>query len=298
MLRVILRAATQLHPEPGLGSWARRLRFMGRAVVCRRLVRRWVAAEPAGSLGADLRDRPGSLGIVVWPYINKDWEAPRRFDAVFEHHEAVGQLPLLQLRLSQSRELFDLEDVFPGLRVVLDRAPWFQREGELVLNLFVREERVYSVAFSLGRHEGLRVAFVGGVQGRDIEGIGDLYKAITKKLHGARPRDFLITVLQLVCEAAGVEAILGVGDAHRHHRHPYFAANGQQTPSADYDEIWRDRGGTPLHGTGFIRVPARWEARREDEVPANKRAVYRRRNELYLRLQQSLLVQMVPGPPL
>jgi uncharacterized protein len=293
ILGLIQRAALQVHPEPGLTSWVRRLRFMVRALACRRLIGRWAAAEPSSSLAADLRDRPGSLGIVVWPYINKDWPAERRFEAVFEHHERVRDLPLLQLRLAQSRDLFDLSDLFTGLRVVLDRAPWFQREGELVLNLFLHEERVYSVAFSFGLHDGSRVAFIGGVQGRDIEGIGDVYKAITKKLHGARPRDFLVTVLQLICEQSGVQAMLGVCDAHRHHRHPYFSAAGKQTPSADYDEIWRDRGGTPLTGSGFFRIEARWAPRNEDEVPANKRAVYRRRNALYLRLQASLSSQSV-----
>ena len=83
--------------------------------------------------------------------------------------------------------------------MVIDQAKWFMREGQLVINLFVGEVRMFSLAFSLGRDGGERTAFVGAVQGRDIEGVADEYRDLTKAAHGMRPRDLLFEIFRMLC---------------------------------------------------------------------------------------------------
>ena len=43
-------------------------------------------------------------------------------------------MTVLDIGLSDSMVVAGLSDVSPGLRLVVDRAPWFVREGGLVLN--------------------------------------------------------------------------------------------------------------------------------------------------------------------
>ncbi|EMX5222611.1 DUF535 family protein, partial [Klebsiella oxytoca] len=67
----------------------------------------------------------------------------------------------------------------------------FQEEGELMLLMFLGDKRVYSICFSCtddGR------AWIGGIQGgKDID--NEEVKALTKELHGTRPKNLIITLL-------------------------------------------------------------------------------------------------------
>ena len=68
-----------------------------------------------------------------------------------------GDLAFLRFPVDGSLEVANLEFVAPGLRIVLDKASWFLREGELAINLFVEGERLYTLAFTLGQAEAGRV---------------------------------------------------------------------------------------------------------------------------------------------
>lgn len=285
MLGMVLAAASAAYPmRTPVDAW-HRARFVASAIRHRRLIRSWLEAPGVGGLLSVLRDHhPHMIGIVEWPYLHKDWDVTRRFDAVRGHYVEVERLAWLQVALDEARLVSDLGAVVPGLRVVLDRPKWFMREGELTLNLFLGDERIYSLAFLLGRSQGVRTAFIGAVQGRDLEGIEATYRNLTRKLHGARPRDCLLTVLQMVCGAAGVQRVLAVAEDCRHHLHPYFRGKGNFHPSADYDVIWTDRGGHRVAG-GFFELPVTAARRAEAEIPSRKRAMYRRRYSMYDEIQ-------------
>jgi len=160
------------------------------------------------------------------------------------------------------------------------------REGQLVINLFVGEVRIFSLAFSLGRDGGERTAFVGAVQGRDIEGVADEYRDLTKAAHGMRPRDLLFDIFRMLCSVLGVTRILAVSDQFRHHRSAYFGGPDQQF-SKNYNEMWIDRGGEPA-GPMFFAIRVEGARRELSEVPAKKRAMYRRRYDMVESIGQQL----------
>lgn len=244
--------------------------------------------EPSEFQSETLTTRPQALGLIEWPYLHSEWSLQQRLEAFRTHHDLVDQLPLLRVPVGQRRDLCDLAHVEPGLRLVLDRPIWFLREGEICLNLFLKETRIYTVAFNV-EHDaqgGMR-ATVGGVQGRSIEGAREIYAHLTKALHGARPRDFLIAVLLMLCQQLGIQTIRGISDRYRHHRSSYFAGGAEKTQTADYDEIWSDRGGE-LHPDGFFHLAAVWIERSLEEIPSKKRAMYRRRSEMYAEIRQQV----------
>ncbi len=292
---LLLTAAHHLHPLDGPQGLWRRARFVALAIRYYPLI---VTLLESGAIAAALAERPQLLGAVEWPFLHKDWSVRRRFEAMRSHHSEIENLPWLRVHMNESRVVTDLHDVVPGLRVLIDRPDWFLREGKLAINLFLENERIYTLAFALDRSGSQRIVRIGAVQGRDIENIEAIYRDLTKKLHGARPRDFLFTVFQMICGAAGVDRILGVSEACRHHLHPYFGRKLRTTPSANYDEIWKDRGGVPAQ-EGFFELPLRPPVRSESDIPARKRAMYRRRYELYDRIAADVRrLAAAPNPEL
>lgn len=263
----------------------RRLSFMAAAVRHRAVLLPLMHAN--GGLKRMLARRPETFGVLVWPYVCLSWDASTRLARVGDHWTAVETLvPALNFPPGDEYELLDLADVMPGLRVVLDQPKWLMREGQAVLNLFVGECRVFSLVFSL-RIEGTLTACIGAIQGRNIEGALDIYKAMTHALHGMRPRDFLIDLFRALCRAIGVSSIHAIADAKRHHRSPYFGNKFAKQVTMDYDEIWRDRGGEPLNVDFFV-LPVDAIQRKLEEIPCKKRAMYRKRYEMLKQTEAAL----------
>ncbi len=248
----------------------------------------------AGSaLQRAMLQRPETVGVLVWPYMCASWSPAERLRRVVGHFEAVeSRVPALDLDADASLELVSLGDVAPGLKVVLDRPPWFMREGQLALNLFMDDTRIYSLAFSVNLDGESLVVHVGAIQGVAAEGIQHDYKELTKALHGMRPRDFLVELLRTLCRCIGAAAILAVADGSRQHRSRYFGEAKAEKLSLNYDDIWTERGGVHDASPDFFRLDTETPVRSLDEVPSKKRAMYRRRYELLLvvedRLKQGL----------
>ncbi|MEB6589173.1 MULTISPECIES: VirK/YbjX family protein [Pseudomonas] len=226
------------------------------------------------------------LGVVQWPYISKCWEAAQRLEVVASHYEVMaGQFPaLVLLGRDDSQTLCDLSSHSPGCRLVLDRPVWFRREGELVLNLFQGDLRVASLAFTLCRTQGELCLFIGAVQGIhkgvDSETSLAIYRDLTKDFEGLRPRSLLLEALKCLARALGVVHLYAVSDACRHHRHPYFGSDKAQDLAANYDVIWQESGATASNREDFFAIPLAPAQRAEHDIPAKKRAMYRRRQAL------------------
>jgi uncharacterized protein len=234
-----------------------------------------------------LRARPDVLGVLVWPYIHRAWGVSERLSAIERHYHFIEQQPWLHVPIGPRIRLADLSQVRPQLTLQLDRPAWFIREGELTLNLFLGALRLYSVAFSFGELEGKPVVRVGGIQGRSMSSALETYAELTKDLHGCRPRDFLVQSLFCLCASVGIDRCLAISEDDRHHRHRYFAKSHGHMPSANYDSIWRDRGGV-ARDDGFFEMPTELHFRHDNEIPSRKRAQYRRRYELLHRVQSQL----------
>jgi uncharacterized protein VirK/YbjX len=246
------------------------------------------AQRMSRALGQDRFERLGvdCIGVVQWPYISKCWSAPQRLEAVASHYEVVAAhcAPLLLLRRDEHRQLCDLSAYSSGCSLVLDRPIWFKREGELVINLFQRELRVASLAFTLCREAQGLCLYIGAVQGIhkgvDSETSLTIYRDLTKDFEGLRPRSLLIEAIKCVARTLGAVCIYAVGDDYRHHRHPYFGTDKHQDLAANYDVIWQENGAGPSDREDFFTIPLAPAQRAVEEVAAKKRAMYRRRHAL------------------
>lgn len=226
------------------------------------------------------------VGVVHWPYISKSWSPKNKLSVLASHYEVVTKScpQLLLLGRSDSLLLSDLSEFAADCSLVLDRPFWFMREGELVLNLFQRDLRIASIAFTLCRTDTELCIFIGAVQGihKGVESELSLsiYRDLTKDFEGLRPRSFLIEVIKYIAINIGVEKIYAVGDGYRHHRHPYFGAHKALELAANYDVIWLEHGAIPSEREDFFEIPMMLSRKPLDSIASKKRAMYRRRYEL------------------
>ncbi len=232
-----------------------------------------------------MAQRPELVGVAIWPYICSSWSAETRLQRIDEHFRVIEKMdPALDFRVNAMLPLLDLDDVATNLRVILDQPKWFIREGLFVINLFILDARIYSLAFSLAFESDEVVAHIGAIQGVDVDGILADYKDLTKALHGMRPRDFLVELFRIFCRSIGVTRIYAVDDAKRQHRSSYFGLAKSEELLLNYNDIWLERGGVQ-NGEDFFVFSVDPPMRNLDEVPSKKRAMYRRRYELLQSLE-------------
>lgn len=229
-----------------------------------------------------MKARPSMLDAVIRPYQSTNWNTRTRLTKLLAHYEAMVKLRWL-FDPHEDREvtLCLLADVHLGLRLVLDEAIWFKDEGPMVISLFLDADRIFSIAFALREEDGGLVAHVGAVQGRsprDLPGILERYRELTRAAHGMRPRDLLIELFRTLCASLAVSRILLVSDAYQQHRDPYFGQSRNDV-RACYDDVWLERGAVRIDETMF-ELPLYANLRTPDQIPPRKRGLYRRRYDM------------------
>jgi uncharacterized protein VirK/YbjX len=248
-------------------------------------------ASADNAVGRAMRLRPRLLDPVARPYLCASWDTPTRLHKIALHYETVEALGRpVHMGPKDEIELLAAPELGEGMRFVLDEATWFQREGPLAFNLFSGKTRLFTLAFALRRENDVLTAHVGAIQGRDIPGVLDTYRDLTRAAHGMRPRDLTIELFRSFCQCLGVERILLVSDSHRQHRAAYFGANAPKVLS-DYDAIWTERGALRVDASAF-EMAVQQSRRDLEETPSRKRGQYRKRyamlDEFEARLAENL----------
>jgi uncharacterized protein VirK/YbjX len=302
---LIIKSMFSVHPGYSPRALKNKLKFL-LLVAQHRSALTSFFSRMTNALGASGVEKLGvdCIGVVQWPYISKTWSAEERLNVIASHYEVVTEnCPQLLLFGRDDRlKLGDVSEWAEGCSLVLDRPIWFMREGELVLNLFQADLRIASIAFTLCRTEEGLCLFVGAVQGIhkgiDSDTSLTIYRDLTKAFEGLRPRSFVIEVLKHVAARIGVARIYAVGDAFRHHRHPYFGAKKAQELAANYDVIWLEHGATPANREDFFEIPMAPSNKPLETIAAKKRAMYRRRYELldstFEKINNVLITSAVP----
>jgi uncharacterized protein len=284
----IWKASAKVCEGSGLVAASRRVRFFARALLVHDALKPFIHAPPESALGRLLAQRPETVGAAIWPYQCLSWDARTRLARIRDHCFAVDRIGRpLDFKANDSLRLLDLSEIRAGLHVVLDQPRWFMREGQFAINLFLNETRLYSLVFSLYHDEDGLTAFIGAIQGRDIEGILEEYRDLTKAAHGMRPRDLLIEIFRLFGQAIGLTCILAVSDENRQHRSSYYGDGASKKINVDYNEVWEDRRGIRNDSTCY-RLDVQSSERDLNDIAAKKRAMYRRRYAVMRALGQQL----------
>jgi uncharacterized protein VirK/YbjX len=283
VLKLIVTAARKIHHGSSVTSFKRRTFFIWRALKYRTQLgefwERLRRASPEGRLPVYV----DVVGVIEWPYVNNCWTVTQRLDRIATHYEllASASRSLLALDKRTAVRLVDLSKFSGHCEILIDRPLWLKREGELVLNLFRDSLRVASMPFILTVEDGTPAIIIGGTQGihrgMSTEESLQIFRELTKDFEGLRPRSLLIEILRMIANALQIKRLLAVADENRHHRHRYFGPDKQSKLAVNYNEIWTEHGGSASPVPGFYELPVHPMRKELTDIPAKKRAMYRRR---------------------
>ena len=292
----IINAANINHREFSFRSISSRCLFIYNAYKHKAEVISFVNRLSALPNGNKLSVSAQMLGVIEWPYLHNQWDIRTKLNNIATHYELLAKLKsnLLHMNLGSSFEILNLSAHSDAVKIVLDRAAWFTREGELLINIYRKSLRIASIAFTLGEKENVTVAYIGAIQGVH-SGISSedslaLFKLLTKDFEGLRPRSLLLEVLKVVLKKLGVAQIYAVSEQNRHHRHQYFRNNNKTIFVNDYNPIWEENGGILDINTGFYALAITPAIKNMDDIPSKKRSQYKRRYEIILALEQQVIL--------
>lgn len=277
-----------MHPNLDLNSLKHQVILLARAIALLPNIKKWYEISDNPLLTQALKRFPLMSGAMYWPYINHTWSMERKLAVIDQHFRLLdGPAAIIAHATFEELEMARLDEEYAGLRLVLDKTKWFLREGEIVFNLFVNDQRFYSIAFTLGIDNGQPLIYVGALQGSNSDTAQDVYRNITHALHGMRPRDFLMVALKLFCGELGVNRIWAISSDMRQHNSPYFGTSHKEKVLVAYNEVWLEHGGHPLDN-GFYQIPTEVKHKDMSEIPSRKRAAYRRRFLMLDKLAQDI----------
>jgi uncharacterized protein VirK/YbjX len=237
-----------------------------------------------------IEEHPESIPSIFWPYQCIDWDTSERISYLYNHFKTLPEVryPIDTLANRQST-LANISTIYPKLSVVIDKNGLFMREGMLTINLFLDHERIFTIAFSFFTDSSREIcANAGAIQGRRMADITNLYRDMTKKAYGIRPRDLIIEAFLIVCRLSGVKKVFAISESHRQHNHIFYGIKDKQSiPSLNYDEVWSDRGGIRCD-QAFFQLPLKPKRKSLREIASKKRSMYRNRYTLLEILEEEI----------
>jgi uncharacterized protein VirK/YbjX len=297
-----LKASKQLHQGHSLRAIRGRL-LLGALILSNKAELDAYTQRMTNLLGAQRFELMGNdyIGTLQWPYLSKGWCPKRILNVMASHYETVMRRSsnLLLLERDAKLHLATLSECSENYELVIDRPIWFRREGELVVNLFVEDLRVASLAFTACEEMGKVNVFVGAIQGIH-KGIASerslqIYKEVTKNCYGLRPKSLVIQVTRFLAAAINAENLYVVKDKDRHHRHPYFSNEKASDLGANYDDLWLEHGAFVTHYDDFFELPLVEPRKSVEQIPPRKRSMYRRRYEFLDQLNETIRTSVGAG---
>jgi uncharacterized protein VirK/YbjX len=171
--------------------------------------------------------------------------------------------------------------------VVLKAPPLRGREGEL--GIYLVDEAGLHISYAVITFaDGGRTVLIGCMQGAAAAGGREAVRDLTRRSHGLRPKNLLLSMIHAMAARVGAERIRAVGNAV----HPF--AGMADKIKADYDSFWLECGGLPGKD-GMFDLSAREPVRDISEVESKHRSAFRKREAL--RLDACALLGTALGVP-
>jgi len=169
-----------------------------------------------------------------------------------------------------------LDETLKEMRLVLFFHAGQKKEGlaSIVLEL-ADNTPVYQIMFWLAKDSAQNFSmYIGALQGPNVENSKDLIKILTKKCHACRTKNLILYAAQAVARALNLKKIYAVTNEG------YYANNHiriDRKLKTSFSDFWQECGGTPCKDGRFFELPLIERRKTFEEIPTQKRAVYRRR---------------------
>lgn len=239
----------------------------------RRLLLQALDRHPAWArlLDADRR----SFYVFYRRYLDRRFGLRQRFHAMIADLDAAaGHFgPLLCGQLASGSSLRVAQA--PGCAVDLTLNVPTRIEGYWALCLYDADARpLFNLSFGFTAADTLLIASLQGLKRTDGSN-RETIRGLTKQCHGLRPHALLLEVLRLLCAQWGVTRIVGIDSCNQVTQYKKKIDEF----SFDYRAFWQEHGAR-LGDDGHWRIPLQGRRRSPEEMPMQKRAMYRRRYAL------------------
>lgn len=281
-IKTLVETGALIYPGHTVKSFCQQAKHCVRGLAFARHSEEWFKILQSPELAAVVRNRPRLFQKLQRPYFNRALNTCQSFQALQQHYQFVATHFSPALR----REIY----ATPGkvlATLPLQKAGKFclhlccsrhEKEGDLEIGLVKQDTgaTLFTLAFSITRWETEpREIFIGGLQGNKRTNDKDLIIAITRDLHGLRPKALLLFALQSLAVVWGVTRLRAASDATHIYRH----WQKRRQVAASYDALWVESGGR-LADDGIFDLPATFVPREISTLAVNKRQVYRRRYQM------------------
>jgi uncharacterized protein VirK/YbjX len=284
----LLITASQVYPNPGRKQAKDRLNYIIRGLATARATAAWFQLLQEPGLTAFSRLNPRILSKLQRPYLQTNLQPVARLKLLQEHYRfalsafAGATFADLLQRPGIVLAEIPIDDVGRfSLRLLY--ANKYEKEGELTLGLHDgdRREFVFALSFSVTSFTpNPREVFIGGLQGNQIANQRERIVAITRAMHGLRPKALLVFALHELVEFWDISTIRAVGNRNAVFRDPWIGDRGIH---ANYDQFWFECGGQQ-DPDGNFTLPARFVPRDLSALMPAKRTLHRRRYEMLAEL--------------
>ena len=216
---------------------------------------------------------------LVHRFLDKRFNTQQRFDAMCdnltflpEKLTALGLPPLWQQAIS-------FGEVIPDFEMKLTITDYQPMEGFWTLELVYSpsQELVYLLTFGKVQ-QALLIAVI---QGPNFEGSKEMVKLLTKKCHGLRPAYLMVEAMKALTNVLGSSALWGI--PHKYQNKSRFVQSKRYV--VDYDAIFAESAGTLKD---YWELPLHFETKNMDDIPSNKRSMYRKRYAMLEQLQENM----------
>ena len=216
---------------------------------------------------------------LVHRFLDKRFNTQQRFDAMCdnltflpEKLTALGLPPLWQQAIS-------FGEVIPDFEMRLTITDYQPMEGFWTLELVhsPSQELVYLLTFGKVQ-QALLIAVI---QGPNFEGSKEMVKLLTKKCHGLRPAYLMVEAMKALTNVLGYSALWGI--PHKYQNKSRIVQSKRYV--VDYDAIFAESAGTLKD---YWELPLHFETKNMDDIPSNKRSMYRKRYAMLEQLQENM----------
>lgn len=167
-----------------------------------------------------------------------------------------------------------LDENLKEIRLVICMQSGQKKEGLASIILELADSTpVYQIIFWISGG----AMWIGALQGPNVDNSKDLIKILTKKCHACRTKNLILYAAQVLARALNLNKIFAVTN------YGYYANNHfrrDRKLKTSFSTFWQECGGTPSGDEKFYSLPLTANRKNPEDIPAQKRAVYRRRFQL------------------
>ncbi len=270
-----------LYPDRNQKSYRmKRFRYRLRSWLHRQAVKKFESVVNQKPWLVDLLNQRANFSYpLVHRFLDKRFNTQQRFDAMCdnltflpEKLTALGLPPLWQQAIS-------FGEVIPDFEMRLTITDYQPMEGFWTLELVhsPSQELVYLLTFGKVQ-QALLIAVI---QGPNFEGSKEMVKLLTKKCHGLRPAYLMVEAMKALTNVLGYSALWGI--PHKYQNKSRFVQSKRYV--VDYDAIFAESAGTLKD---YWELPLHFETKNMDDIPSNKRSMYRKRYAMLEQLQENM----------